>query len=124
MLAGMLRGNGGSVDVRQKIKPGRQSEPELSGELTFIDLVRINGHIAGSVYSQNGTLIVDSGAAVDATVKVGIAVIKGTVNGDIVAQQRVELAPGSKVNGNIWTRSIAIAVGAVFDGECNMLTDP
>ena len=122
ILLGQLGNKGGSLDVRQKPESGlRSSEPELSGQLSFRDLVRVNGHIAGTVYSQDGTLIVDSGAAVDANVHVAIAVIKGTVNGDIVAQQRVELGPGAKVFGNIWTRSLAVDAGAIFDGDCTML---
>jgi cytoskeletal protein CcmA (bactofilin family) len=120
-LVGQL-GDGGRLEVRQKSQPKlRLSQPELSGELSFRDVVRINGHIAGTVYSEKGTLIVDSGAALDANVDVAIAVIRGTVNGDIVAQQRVELGAGAKVFGNIWTRSIAVEVGATFDGVCTML---
>lgn len=121
VLAGHLRTSGSSVEVRQKAHSEWRSQPELSGELSFTDLVRINGHIAGTVYSKNGTLIVGSGAAVDANVNVAVAVIRGTVRGDIVAQQRVELGPEAKVFGNIWTRSIAIDEGATFDGDCNML---
>lgn len=123
VLSGHLRNNGRSLEVRQKANSELRAQPELSGQLSFTDLVRINGHIAGTVYSKNGTLIVDSGAAVDANVDVAVAIIRGTVNGDIVAQKRVELARGAKVFGNIWTRSLAVDVGATFDGDCNMLQE-
>ncbi|MEK6282717.1 MAG: polymer-forming cytoskeletal protein [Acidobacteriota bacterium] len=124
ILVGQLGDNGGRLEVRQKSQSAlHSSQPELSGELSFRDLVRINGHIAGTIYSENGTLIVDSGAALDANVDVAVAVIKGTVTGDIVAQQRVELSASAKVFGNIWTRSIAVEVGATFDGFCTMLED-
>lgn len=124
ILLGQLGHNGGSLALRQKTHPGPSpSGPELSGEITFRDMVRVNGHIAGTVYSKNGTLIVDSGAAVDANVDVAVAVIRGTVTGDIVAQQRIEIGRGAKVFGNIWTRSISVEVGATFDGICNMIED-
>lgn len=123
VLAGHLRNNASSLEVRQKALSELRSEPELSGELSFTDLVRVNGHIAGTVYSKSGTLIVDSGAAVDAMVNVSVAIIRGTVNGDIVAQKRVEIAAGAKVFGNIWTRSLAVDAGATFDGDCNMLQE-
>ncbi|HKO99144.1 MAG TPA: polymer-forming cytoskeletal protein, partial [Pyrinomonadaceae bacterium] len=113
ILLGQLGGNGGSLGIRQKTRnTSAPSQPELSGQITFRDVVRVNGHIAGTVYSEKGTLIVDSGAAVDANVDVAIAVIKGTVTGDIVAQQRIEIGRGAKVFGNIWTRSIKVEVGA------------
>ena len=121
ILTGRLGHNGGAMEVRQKSRPKRASQPELSGEISFRDMVRINGHIAGTVYSEHGTLIIDSGATVDSKVDVAVAVVRGTVNGDIVAQQRIELGPSAKVFGNIWTRSISVEVGAVFDGVCTML---
>jgi cytoskeletal protein CcmA (bactofilin family) len=60
-------------------------------------------------------------ARVDANVEVAVAVIGGVVNGDIVAHQRVELGPEARINGNIWTQSIAIQPGAIFEGVCRML---
>lgn len=121
VLVGQLGSNGGSLGVRQKSGSVFASQPELSGEINFRDLVRVNGHIAGTVYSKSGTLIVDTTATVDANVEVAVAVIGGTVRGDIVAHERIELGPGAKIYGNIWTRSIAIKDGAFFDGVCTMI---
>jgi cytoskeletal protein CcmA (bactofilin family) len=121
ILVGQLGGNGGSLAVRQKTGSVFAAQPELTGEINFRDLVRVNGHIAGTVYSKSGTLIVDTSATVDADVEVAVAVIDGTVRGDIVAHERIELRPGAKIYGNIWTRSIAVKDGAFFDGVCTML---
>ncbi|MDQ1728290.1 MAG: hypothetical protein QOD33_415 [Pyrinomonadaceae bacterium] len=121
VLLGQLGGNGGSLGIRQRSGSAFASQPELSGEINFRDLVRVNGHIAGTVYSQSGTLIVDSTATVEANVDVAVAVIGGTVRGDIVAHERIELGPAAKIYGNIWTRSIAIKDGALFDGVCTMM---
>jgi cytoskeletal protein CcmA (bactofilin family) len=123
VVSGQLGGSGLSLNVRQKAKPFVPSEPELSGEINFRDMLRVNGHIAGIIYSQKGTLIVDIGAKVDAHVEVAVAVIGGTVNGDIVAHDRIEIGPGAKIYGNIWTRSIAIRDGAIFEGVCRMIEE-
>jgi cytoskeletal protein CcmA (bactofilin family) len=124
VLLGQLGANGGTLGVKQKTKTSFiTAVPELNGELVFKDMLRVNGHIAGQVWSQKGTLIIDSTARVDANVEVAIAVIGGTVNGDIVAHQRVELGPEARINGNIWTQSIAIQPGAIFEGVCRMLQD-
>ncbi|HEY3025797.1 MAG TPA: polymer-forming cytoskeletal protein [Pyrinomonadaceae bacterium] len=121
-LCGQLGANGGAIDVRQRTRSTQfGSGPELNGELIFKDILRVNGHIAGYVQSLQGTLIVDSTARVDANVDVAVAVIGGVVNGDIVAHQRVELGPEARINGNIWTQSIAIQPGAIFEGVCRML---
>lgn len=115
--------NMGSLSVRQRGKTFFGSEPELIGELHFRDMLRVNGHIAGSVCSRKGTLIVDAAATVDAQVDVAIAVIAGTIKGDIIGHQRVEVASTAKIYGNIWTRSLAIQGGAIFEGVCQMLEE-
>jgi cytoskeletal protein CcmA (bactofilin family) len=122
VLFGQLGSQGGTLGLRQRTKTTLLAAgPELNGELIFKDMLRVNGHIAGQVCSQTGTLIIDSMARVDADVEVAVAVIGGTVNGDIVAHQRVELGPEARINGNIWTQSIAIQPGAIFEGVCRML---
>jgi cytoskeletal protein CcmA (bactofilin family) len=121
VLVGQPGSNGGSLGVRQKSGSVFASQPELSGEINFREMMRVNGHITGTVYSKQGTLIVDSTATVEANVDVALAVIGGTVRGDIVAHERIELGPEAKIYGNIWTRSIAIKDGAVFDGVCTMI---
>ncbi len=123
LVTGQLGGNGGSLAVKQKSGTVFVTGPELSGEISFRDMLRINGHIAGTVYSERGKLIVDDTARVDANIEVAVAVINGTINGDIVAHQKVEIGPGAKIYGNIWTRSIAIRDGALFEGVCTMIED-
>ena len=123
IINGQPGNSGGSMSVRQHNRTVFGAEPELNGEIRFVDMIRVIGHIAGSVHSKKGTLIVDTAARVDANVDVAIAVISGTVSGDIVAHQRVELAPSAKIYGNIWTRSLAIQSGAIFEGVCQMLDD-
>jgi cytoskeletal protein CcmA (bactofilin family) len=123
---GLLSGQVGAnscVNLKQRTSNVFASEAELTGEFNFKDMVRINGHIAGSVHSKTGTIIVDTEAKVDATVDVAVAMISGTVTGDIIARDRVELGPASKIYGNIWTRSLVIKDGAIFEGVCRMIDE-
>lgn len=93
----------------------------LTGEATFKAMLRVDGHLSGSVSSESGTLIVGNNGQVDADIKVAVATIHGAVNGDIVASQRLELGRAAKVNGNIQTPSLVIEQGAVFEGSCRMI---
>lgn len=93
----------------------------LTGEATFKAMLRVDGHLSGRVSSDSGTLIVGNNGQVDADVQVAVAVIHGTVNGDIVASQRLELGRAAKVNGNIQTPSLVIEQGALFEGSCRMV---
>ena len=51
LVSGQL-GGGGSLAIRQKSGAIFSGGPELSGEISFRDVVRVNGHIAGTVYSE------------------------------------------------------------------------
>jgi cytoskeletal protein CcmA (bactofilin family) len=93
----------------------------VTGEANFKAMMRVDGHLSGRVSSSSGTLIVGANGKVDANIEVAVAVIHGTINGDIIASQRLELGRAAKVNGNIQTPSLIIEQGAVFEGSCKML---
>jgi cytoskeletal protein CcmA (bactofilin family) len=124
IISGQLGVSSNSLTIKQRPKNGAvESIPELDGEISFKDMLRVNGHIAGRVFSEKGTLIVDASARVDASIEVAVATISGTVNGDVIGHERVEVGPGATVNGNISTRSLCIKPGAVFSGDCRILKD-
>ena len=93
----------------------------VTGEANFKAMMRVDGHLSGRVSSSSGTLIVGANGKVEANIEVAVAVIHGTINGDIIATQRLELGRAAKVNGNIQTPSLIIEQGAVFEGSCKML---
>jgi cytoskeletal protein CcmA (bactofilin family) len=93
----------------------------VTGEANFKAMMRIDGHMSGRVNSSSGTLIVGANGKVDANIEVAVAIIHGTINGDIIATQRLELGRAAKVNGNIQTPSLVIEQGGVFEGSCKMV---
>jgi len=93
----------------------------VTGEANFKAMMRVDGHLSGRVSSSSGTLIVGANGKVDANIEVAVAVIHGSINGDIIATQRLELGRSAKVNGNIQTPSLIIEQGAIFEGSCKML---
>lgn len=115
-----------SESMARDIKDGNLSGfvgsgTSVTGEATFKMMLRVDGHISGRVTSEDGTLIVSAGGQVDANVEVAVALINGTVNGDIVATKRIEIGRVGKVLGNIKTPALIIENGAVFEGNCQML---
>ena len=93
----------------------------VTGEANFKALMRVDGHLSGRISSTSGTLIVGANGKVDANIEVAVATIQGTVNGDIIASQRLEIGRAGKVNGNIQTPSLVIESGAQFEGSCKMV---
>ncbi len=92
----------------------------LTGEANFKGMLRVDGHLAGRINSEKGTLIVSSGARVEADVVVAVAKINGTVNGNINATERLELGRTARVFGDISTPTLLIEQGAFFEGACRM----
>jgi len=93
----------------------------VTGEANFKAMMRVDGQLSGRVNSTSGTLIVGSNGKVDANIEVAVAIVHGTVNGDIIATQRLELGRAAKLNGNIQTASLMIEPGALFEGSCKMI---
>lgn len=93
----------------------------ITGEATFKSMMRVDGHFLGRINSSAGTLIVGANGKVDANIEVAVAVIHGTINGDIMATQRLELHRSAKVRGNIQTPSLVIEQGAIFEGSSMMI---
>jgi len=122
VISGQMNATGSALTIKQRPRNGRvESVPELDGDIIFKDMLRVNGHVAGTISSEKGTLIVDASARVDAVIDVAVAVIAGTVNGDVVGRERVELGQQAVIQGNISTPNLSMKPGATFQGDCRML---
>ncbi|HEY6806406.1 MAG TPA: polymer-forming cytoskeletal protein [Pyrinomonadaceae bacterium] len=126
LTAGAARAMTESETLARDIKEGTLSGfvgggTVVTGEANFKAMMRVDGHLSGRVASTSGTLIVGANGKVDANIEVAVAVIHGTINGDIIATQRLELGRAAKVNGNIQTPSLIIEQGAMFEGSCKMV---
>ena len=93
----------------------------LTGEAVFKGMLRIDGRLTGRISSREGTLLVGTNGQVDADIEVAVATINGTVNGDIIATERLEMGRAARINGNIQTPSLMIEQGAIFEGSCRMI---
>jgi cytoskeletal protein CcmA (bactofilin family) len=115
-----------SESMARDIKEGRLSGfvgagTVLTGETTFQAMLRVDGHLTGRVSSDAGTLVIGTTGRVDANIIVAAAVVNGTVNGDIISTERVELGRTARVVGNIQSPRLMIEDGAMFEGSCSML---
>ena len=112
--------------MARDIKEGRLSGfvghgTTLTGETEFHAMLRVDGHLVGTVSSEAGTLIVGTNGQVDANVAVAAAMINGTVNGDISASEKLQLGRTARVMGNIQSPRLIVEEGAIIEGGCSML---
>ena len=91
----------------------------FKGTLTFEGTVRIDGRLEGEIFTKD-TLVIGEGAQVSAAIHAGVAVISGTVHGNITAERKVDIHASGRLYGNISTPSLVIEEGVVFEGACTM----
>lgn len=91
----------------------------IQGKLSFDTPVRIDGKLGGEIFSSKA-LIVGPTGSVSAEVQVAALVVMGTVTGNIVAADRVEVLSGGKIEGNVTAPVIYVEEGAVLNGHCSM----
>lgn len=91
---------------------------KVSGKLHFHKPVRIDGEAEGEITGDE--IVVAEGATVSARIVAARLTISGTVTGEILAKERVELLCGARLRCTITTPRLVLKEGAVLDGDCKM----
>lgn len=112
--------------VKKERRPNRAITPSrigartsLNGALKFDKEFLICGEFHGTI-SGRALLVIDNGARVDAEIDVDTLIVRGNVQGRIVARVSVVLEAESIVAADIQTKDIRIAENAQYEGECVM----
>jgi cytoskeletal protein CcmA (bactofilin family) len=95
----------------------------FEGTLTGSAEVTIEGAVKGTVRTEAGVLVAESGT-VEAEVHGRSVVVAGTVKGNVTADERIELRPSARLVGNITAPRILIEDGATFEGKVEMKRPP
>ncbi len=107
--------NGGKSQLNGFLDAGSH----LRGELHFEDTFRVEGRLTGKVDSD-GDLYVGERGEVEGEVRVGRLFVTGKVDA-VVQAQRVEVAPGGQLRGEVSTPCLVIDEGAIFEGQARMV---
>ena len=92
---------------------------EIDGKYTFSGTVMLNGKFQGEIASTD-TLIIGERGVVNATVRVGTAIIDGELVGNVVATERIELKGKARVFGDLEAPVIVVHEGVLLEGHCRM----
>ena len=96
----------------------------FTGEVCFKSMLRIDGNFSGNVTSEDGTLIISTGAQVTkAVINVAVAKINGTVEGDIRATKELVLGRTANVKGQVVATALVVEEGAQLNGSCRRLAN-
>jgi cytoskeletal protein CcmA (bactofilin family) len=93
---------------------------EFEGKLCFQGTVRINGIFRGEIFTPD-TLIIGEGARVRAQIEAGAVIISGEMTGTIKAKLRVEIHQPAIFRGEIFSPSLKVEEGVIFEGSSKMV---
>jgi cytoskeletal protein CcmA (bactofilin family) len=90
------------------------------GDIEFAGGLHVDGRITGNVLMAQGataSLSVSEHGLIEGSVQATQVVVNGTVNGDILALERVILGVRARVRGNVSYGAIEMAMGAEISGK-------
>ncbi len=93
----------------------------VKGELFGEEDVKIEGRVEGKIQLTKNLLVGQTGV-IEADVEAENINIGGTVTGNLVAQNRVEIVASGKMTGDIKAPRVVVAEGAHFKGNVDMDT--
>lgn len=91
---------------------------EFVGNIKSKGTVRIEGKIIGNVIVQKGIILGEKGI-INGNVETEAAIIYGTINGNLKANQ-LEIKETGCINGDIQTEVLGIEMGAKYNGTLKM----
>jgi cytoskeletal protein CcmA (bactofilin family) len=99
---------------------------EIKGTIRFAKELMFDGKLDGDIASSGGTLIVGGSGKIHGNLQANSVLVKGKVNGNIVADSRCELHEGAELIGDLKTARLVLEAGAMFVGrsEVNPLNIP
>jgi cytoskeletal protein CcmA (bactofilin family) len=91
----------------------------FTGDLKFEEGFRIDGKFEGKITSGS-ELVIGETADVEAEIHVKKLAVNGSLRGNVVASERIDLQPKARILADLTTPALSIEEGAFFQGSCKM----
>ena len=95
----------------------------LRGELSANEDLLIEGQLEGTISLEDHCLTVGAHGQVKAEIRARQVVILGTVSGNVVAREKVEVRRSGHIVGDLMAGAVAIEEGAYFKGSIDILSE-
>ena len=101
-------------------------ETVIVGDVHFYGNLDVEGLVQGNIVAQPGKdalLRVVGKGRVEGEIRVPCVIINGEVQGNVYATKHLELAPKSRVEGNVFYNRVEMAAGAEVNGGLTHLEE-
>jgi cytoskeletal protein CcmA (bactofilin family) len=92
----------------------------IKGELSGSEDLTIEGQVEGKIELRQNVLTIGPNAKIKAQVAAKTIVVEGSVQGNVMASERIEIRDKGSVEGDLAAPRVAIADGAHFRGSIDM----
>lgn len=93
----------------------------INGIVTSTSDIRIDGSFEGTLYTK-GKLVVGDLSTIKGKIFCNSCDLWGCVDGEIYVEDIINLKSNSSFSGALKAPKVGIEVGAIFNGQCNIIT--
>jgi cytoskeletal protein CcmA (bactofilin family) len=98
-------------------RAGVGSTVVIKGELTAHEDVVVAGRVDGSINVTGHLVVVEAGAHVTGDIMATGIVVGGTVEGSLIAEERIQVNPGADLQGELSAPRVVVADGGIVNGR-------
>lgn len=95
------------------------SDVEIKGTLKFTGELTFEGKLEGEIHTD-GTLNLGDSAVINGNIDVQSVVVRGKVNGNITAKEKVDIKAKTELFGDVRAAKLAIEEGVTFVGKIDV----
>ena len=92
------------------------ADVEITGTIKSTGSVRIDGKLDGEL-NCTGDAVIGKSATIKGNLAVNSATVEGTIQGNVTAQDRIEMKSSARVTGDIKAKRLSVEDGVTFIGR-------
>lgn len=92
------------------------SDVEIKGNLKFAGELTFEGKLDGEI-NTDGTLLLGDSAVVNGNINASSVVLRGKINGNVVAKDKIEIKAKTELFGDIKAAKLSVEEGVTFVGK-------
>jgi len=103
------------VDKVESIIGGQS---EITGDLNIKGTLQVDGYVKGQVKAD--CVVLTESSRIKGDITANKIIVSGRVEGNLKAEEAIEIMPKGKVIGDVFTNKISVAEGGELDGKVVM----
>ncbi len=115
-------GNKNNGNKKEKMETIIGKGTKIEGDVSTKGSIRVEGEIRGKI-EAGGDFLVGKSGKIASDVKAQKIVIAGQIEGDIKAEEKIELLAGGVLKGDLVTKILKIEEGAKFMGNSKIINN-